>query len=118
MEITMSLLKRESVSDRAAKTSWLLTLSALALTAFLLVSFSGCKTLNESPDNDRIWFPTLSPPTKKEQEMRRHNYPEGGDPYVDANVGPRTFDTRPRGWTDQRAKTSDVMGAYPDVNYD
>ncbi|MBQ9874080.1 MAG: hypothetical protein IJM30_06425 [Thermoguttaceae bacterium] len=90
----------------------------LLLATALLVSFPSCKTLNESPKNERFWFPTLMPPTQKEREMRAYNYPEGGDPYVDANVGPRSFNTRPRGWADQRSKTADVMGEYPDVNYD
>lgn len=89
----------------------------VALTSATLNAI-GCKTLNEDPRNQRIWFPTLAPPTKKEREMRNHNFPEGGDPYVDANVGPRSFDTRPRGWTDQRAKTHDVTNTYPDVYYD
>lgn len=88
------------------------------LAVLILTPFSGCKALNESPRNERFWFPTLAPPTKKEQEMRRYNYPEGGDPFVDASVGPRSFDTRPRGWTDQRSKTSDVLGTYPDVSYE
>ena len=92
--------------------------AALLLAAPFLVAFPSCKALNESPNNTRYWFPTLAPPTKKEQEMRRRHFPEGCDPYVDANVGPRSFDTRPRGWYDQRAKTSDVLGEYPDVDYD
>ena len=50
--------------------------------------------------------------------MRSYNYPEGGDPFVDAEVGPKTFNTRPRGWFDQRSKTSDVLREYPDVEYD
>ena len=72
----------------------------------------------ESPQNERFWFPTLAPPTQKEREMRSYNYPEGGDPFVDAEVGPKTFNTRPRGWFDQRSKTSDVLREYPDVEYD
>ena len=79
--------------------------AGLLLAALLL---PGCKT----------WFPTLAPPTQKEREMRSYNYPEGGDPFVDAEVGPKTFNTRPRGWFDQRSKTSDVLREYPDVEYD
>ncbi|MBQ1864298.1 MAG: hypothetical protein II561_08725 [Thermoguttaceae bacterium] len=89
--------------------------AGLLLAALLL---PGCKTLNESPQNERFWFPTLAPPTQKEREMRSYNYPEGGDPFVDAEVGPKTFNTRPRGWFDQRSKTSDVLREYPDVEYD
>lgn len=90
------------------------------LFALTLVSCAlpACKAMNESPNNKHYWFPTLAPPTKLEREMRQYNYPEGGDPYVDANVGPRSFDTRPRGWTDQRSKTTEVTGEYPDVVYD
>ena len=89
--------------------------AGLLLAALLL---PGCKTLNESPQNELFWFPTLAPPTQKEREMRSYNYPEGGDPFVDAEVGPKTFNTRPRGWFDQRSKTSDVLREYPDVEYD
>ena len=113
----MSFQKKTQVSVGNEKKSWLRVAVAMTLIPTLL-SFTGCKMLNESPKNNRIWFPTIAPPTKKEQEMRRYNYPEGGDPYLDSNVGPKMFDTRPRGWTDQRSKTAEVLGEYPDVNYD
>lgn len=73
----------------------------------------GCKTLNEDPKNDRFWFPTIAPPSKKERELRGR-YAEGGDPYVDANVGPKSFNTRPKGCTDQRSRTyyDDEIGGY------
>ena len=114
----MRLLKKESSRSRGVEKRRLVRLSVLTLVAALVASFSGCKAMNESPKNERFWFPTLAPPTQKEQEMRRRYYPEGADPFVDATVGPRSFDTRPRGWQDQRSKTSDVFGTYPDVYYD
>ena len=80
------------------------------ITIFLLASsFCGCKSLNDDPRNDRYWFPTLEPPSKAEKAARAMNFPDGGDPFVDAEVGPRSFNTRPRGWDIQRAKTTDVL---------
>lgn len=79
---------------------------------FLFVSLlCGCKSLNKDPKNDRIWFPTLDPPSKAEKSARAINFPEGGDPFVDAEVGPRSFNTRPRGWDIQRSKTTDSLGS-------
>lgn len=111
-------MKQENSRVRAVGKNRLVRWGVLTCVAALIASFSGCKAMNESPKNERFWFPTIAPPTPKEQEMRRHNYPEGADPFVDANVGPRSFDTRPRGWQDQRSKPSDVFGTYPDVYYD
>ncbi len=71
----------------------------------------GCKSLNENPKNERFWFPTLEPPSKAEKAARAANFPDGGDPFVDAEVGPRSFNTRPRGWEIQRSKTADVQGS-------
>lgn len=110
--------KNKSDLTRAENSRKARRAALMALLASLLAACPSCKSLNESPNNTRYWFPTLAPPTKAEQDMRRYNYPEGGDPFVDANVGPRSFNTRPRGWEDQRSKTSDVVGQYPDVVYE
>jgi len=85
------------------------------ITLILLgASFCGCKSLNENPANERFWFPTLEPPSKAEKAARASNFPDGGDPFVDAEVGPRSFNTRPRGWEIQRSKTTDVLGGVSD----
>lgn len=77
-----------------------------ATCATLAPIVAGCKTLNEDPNNKWCWFPTLLPPSKEEREARAKTFPDGGDPYVDAEVGPKCFDTRPRGWDVSRSKTS------------
>ncbi|MBR6388479.1 MAG: hypothetical protein IKS14_09510 [Thermoguttaceae bacterium] len=74
----------------------------------------GCKSLNEDPKNDRIWFPTLCPPSESEKAARARTFPEGGDPYLDAQVGPKSFDTRPRGWDISRSRTASSFGELPD----
>lgn len=74
----------------------------------------GCKALNENPKNTRYWFPALCPPSREERELRAKNFPEGGDPYVDAEVGPKSISARPRGWDIQRSKTSTTFGVVPD----
>lgn len=96
----------------------------VALTTLTLVAASivaaapnlGCRAMNEDRNNTCVWFPTLFPPTDEEEAARRVNFPEGGDPFVDAEVGPRSFNTRPRGCEFQRSKTADVLGVYPDVD--
>ncbi|MBQ9372081.1 MAG: hypothetical protein IJU03_07815 [Thermoguttaceae bacterium] len=91
----------------------------LATLAFALVATStiavGCKAMNENPNNDRIWFPTLAPPSATEREARSRHFLDGGDPYLDAQVGPRSLDTRPRSWDISRSRTSATLGVAPDV---
>ena len=92
------------------------TLFCVALTA---VSFAvGCKSLNEDPRNERFWFPTLEPPSQQEREARSRTFVDGGDPYVDAQVGPRSLDTRPRGWDISRSRTAACLNVAPDINED
>lgn len=90
----------------------------LTLTCLMATLALGCRALNENPNNKRYWFPTLAVPTAEEKAARAYNFPEGGDPYVDAQVGPKSFDTRPRGWDVQRGKTANTLGVLPDVSYD
>ncbi len=84
----------------------------MRLITFVLLgtALCGCKSLNENPKNERFWFPTLEPPSKAEKAARSASFPDGGDPFVDAEVGPRSFNTRPRSWDIQRSKTTDVLG--------
>ena len=89
------------------------TLALLAGAATLLGA--GCKAMNENPNNERFWFPTLAPPTAAEREARASKFLDGGDPYLDAQVGPRSFDTRPRTWDISRSRTSQVVGEAPDI---
>ena len=92
---------------------------ATLLCGVAIASFAvGCKALNEDPRNERIWFPTLCPPSQAERELRARTFPEGGDPYLDAQVGPRSFDTRPRGWDISRSRTSVSVGELPVVEDD
>jgi len=77
----------------------------------------GCKSLNYNPKNDRFWFPTLEPPSNVEKAARAANFPDGCDPFVDAEVGPRSFNTRPRGWEIQRSKTTEVLGGSSNLDY-
>ncbi len=118
MERRMDLLKEEKSRVRDPGKRRIAKVGLWAFVAIVFAYIPSCKALNESPNNKKFWFPTIAPPTEKEKAMRRANFPEGCDPFVDANVGPRSFDTRPAGWRDQRSKTSDVFGAYPDVSYD
>ena len=93
------------------------TRRAFIATAFAALATScGCKAWNENPNNKRFWFPTLCPPSREEQELRAMNFPEGGDPYVDAEVGPRSLATRPRGWDMQRPRTSTTAWEVSDRN--
>lgn len=96
----MNKLDRETTAVPSRRRFFGVFFSAIAGALFI----PGCKTLNEDPNNNRFWFPTIMPPSKKERELR-NRYAEGGDPYVDANSGPRSFNTRPRGCTDQRSRT-------------
>jgi hypothetical protein len=89
-----------------------------ALVAGGLGGFSGCKALNENPNNDRFWFPTLRAPSAEERAMRASTFPDGGDPYVNANIGPKSLSTRPIGWEVQRSFPSQVYDVHPDVDYD
>ena len=93
----------------------LAALIALACGSSMLAT--GCRALNENPEVG-CWFPTLIPPSDGEKRARALRFPEGGDPYVDAQVGPRSFDTRPKGWDVQRSKVSNTLGVLPDVSYD
>ena len=79
---------------------------------------AGCAALNENPNNDRFWFPTLRAPSAEERAMRASTFPDGGDPYINANVGPRSLSTRPIGWEVQRSFPSQVYDVHPDVDYD
>ena len=92
--------------------------ACLGCVAMALALAAGCKALNENPNNDRFWFPTLCPPSAQEREARAATFLDGGDPYLDAQVGPRSFDTRPRGWEVSRSRTSYVSNVAPDVDYD
>ena len=82
----MNRVNNDNTSSERGK--WRVCAAGILLAGLLL---PGCKTLNESPQNERFWFPTLAPPTQKEREMRSYNYPEGGDPFVGAEVGPKTL---------------------------
>ena len=90
---------------------------AACVSATFAVSFlaAGCKAMNENPNNDRVWFPTLAPPSSAEREARSRHFLDGGDPYLDAQVGPRSLDTRPRTWDISRSRTSATLGVAPDV---
>ena len=91
------------------------TRRAFIATAFAALAAScGCKSLNENAENIRFWFPSLVPPSREERELREQNFPEGGDPYVDAEVGPKSISARPRGWDMQRPRTSTTFGVVPD----
>jgi hypothetical protein len=79
---------------------------------------AGCAALNENPNNDRFWFPTLRAPSAEERAMRASTFPDGGDPYMNANIGPRSLSTRPIGWEVQRSFPSQVYDVHPDVDYD
>lgn len=80
-------------------------------------AFVGCAALNENPNNDRFWFPTLRAPSAEERAARARTFPEGGDPYCDAEVGPRSISPRPFGWDVQRSKpsTSQPLPVLPEV---
>ncbi len=85
----------------------------VAATAAIFSAFSGCAALNEDPNNDRYWFPTLRPYTEEERAARARTFPEGGDPYCDAEVGPRSISPRPFGWDVQRSKTYSSTAVFP-----
>ena len=106
-------MKKDQLEVRVTRRAALSYLSG-ALTLGLV----GCKSLNDDPNNTRFWFPTLLPPTKEERDARASQFPDGGDPYLDAEVGPRSLNTRPRGWADSRSRTSNSFGVVPDVEED
>lgn len=89
-----------------------------ALASGILGGLSGCASLNENPNNDRFWFPTLRAPSAQERAMRAATFPDGGDPYMNANIGPKSLSTRPIGWEVQRSFPSQVYDVHPDVDYD
>lgn len=112
-------------AKRTAKESFLSILiykgrfcALAALASGALCAFSGCAALNENPNNDRFWFPTLRAPSAEERAMRASTFPDGGDPYINANIGPRSLSTRPIGWEVQRSFPSQVYDVHPDVDYD
>lgn len=84
-----------------------------AATTAILSAFAGCAALNENPNNDRYWFPTLRPYTDAERAARAQTFPDGGDPYCDAEVGPRSISPRPFGWDVQRSKTYATGNVFP-----
>ncbi|MBQ5788661.1 MAG: hypothetical protein IIW01_00085 [Thermoguttaceae bacterium] len=112
-------------AKRTAKESFLSILiykgrfcALAALASGALCALSGCQALNENPNNDRFWFPTLRAPSAEERAMRASTFPDGGDPYINANIGPRSLSTRPIGWEVQRSFPSQVYDVHPDVDYD
>ncbi|MBQ6827861.1 MAG: hypothetical protein IJO46_07585 [Thermoguttaceae bacterium] len=112
-------------ANRTAKKSFLSILiyrgrfcACAALASAALCGVSGCAALNENPNNDRFWFPTLRAPSAQERAMRASTFPDGGDPYMNANIGPKSLSTRPIGWEEQRSFPSQVYDVHPDVDYD
>lgn len=82
-----------------------------------LLAPTGCQSLNENPNNKHYWFPALFPPSREEKEARDNVFHGNADPYLDAEVGPRSFNTRPRGWEFQRERSASMQDMYTSEGY-
>ncbi len=80
-----------------------------AILATALLGAAGCQSLNDDPNNRCCWFPSLIAPGYLNPAHEK-GYPDGTDPYPNANIGTRGMQMRPRGYDMPRSWNADVTG--------
>ena len=81
----------------------------LVILATALLGAAGCQSLNDDPNNRCCWFPSLIAPGYLNPTHEK-GYPDGTDPYPNANIGTRDMQMRPRGYDMPRSWNADVTG--------
>ncbi|MGI5831342.1 MAG: hypothetical protein ACOX6D_02250 [Thermoguttaceae bacterium] len=74
-----------------------------------LLGAAGCQSLNDDPNNTRVWFPSLVAPGHLNPAHEK-GYPDGTDPYPNANIGTDSMQMRPHGYDMPRNWNANVVG--------
>ena len=69
----------------------------------------GCQSLNDNLNNKRVWFPSFVEPGYL-NPAHENGYPDGTDPYPNANIGTSSFQSRPYGYDLPRNWNAEVTG--------
>lgn len=74
-----------------------------------LAFLAGCQSLNDNPNNTRVWFPSFVDPGHL-NPYHENGYPDGTDPYPDGNIGTSSIQARPQGYDLPRNWNSQITG--------
>ena len=85
--------------------------STILLTFFILILLGavGCESMNNDPKNTCVWFPSLIAPGYLNPAHEK-GYPDGTDPYPNANIGTSSMQMRPQGYDMPRSWNAEVTG--------
>ena len=83
--------------------------SGLILLVAGLLFTGGCQNLNEDVNNKCVWFPSFVEPGYL-NPYHESGYPDGTDPFPNANIGPKSLQARPFGYDLPRSWNADVTG--------
>lgn len=84
-------------------------IGAVLAAALLAAVTVGCQSLNDDPNNRRIWYPSLVQPGHL-NPAHESQFPEGSDPFPNAAASRSVTQPRPQYWDMPRDWNADVDG--------